>query len=98
MTAYVQSYQARTTSVHNPKAIETLQDMKRFVEQYPEFKKLGGNVAKHVSLVGELSRIIERDGLLGVSEMEQSLASTESHTADLKVSPDLQSQIDDSVE
>lgn len=59
--------------------------MKRFVEAYPEFKKLGGNVAKHVSLVGELSRIIERDELLGVSELEQSLAANESHAADFKV-------------
>jgi vacuolar protein sorting-associated protein 45 len=67
--------------------METLADMKRFVEEYPEFKKLGGNVAKHVSLVGELSRIIERDGLLGVSELEQSLAANESHAADFKVRP-----------
>lgn len=59
--------------------------MKRFVEAYPEFKKLGGNVAKHVSLVGELSRVIERDELLGVSELEQSLAANESHAADFKV-------------
>jgi vacuolar protein sorting-associated protein 45 len=66
--------------------METLADMKRFVEEYPEFKKLGGNVAKHVSLVGELSRIIERDELLSVSELEQSLAANESHAADYKVS------------
>lgn len=59
--------------------------MKRFVEEYPEFKRLGGNVTKHVTLVGELSRLVERDNLLGVSEVEQSLASQESHQADLKV-------------
>lgn len=59
--------------------------MKRFVEEYPEFKRLGGNVTKHVTLVGELSRLVERDDLLGVSEVEQSLASQESHQADLKV-------------
>ncbi|GHJ83888.1 hypothetical protein NliqN6_0290 [Naganishia liquefaciens] len=84
LSAYVQSYQARTQSINNPKSMETLADMKRFVEEYPEFKKLGGNVAKHVSLVGELSRIIERDELLGVSELEQSLAANESHAADFK--------------
>jgi hypothetical protein len=61
--------------------------MKRFVEEYPEFKRLGGNVTKHVTLVGELSRLVERDDLLGVSEVEQSLASQESHQADLKVGP-----------
>ncbi|KAI5453637.1 vacuolar protein sorting-associated protein 45 [Naganishia albida] len=84
LSAYVQSYQARTQSIHNPKSMETLADMKRFVEAYPEFKKLGGNVAKHVSLVGELSRVVERDELLGVSELEQSLAANESHAADYK--------------
>jgi vacuolar protein sorting-associated protein 45 len=59
--------------------------MKRFVEEYPEFRKLGGNVSRHVALVGELSRLVERDRLLDVSEVEQSLASNESHTPDLKV-------------
>lgn len=84
LQTYVQQYQTRTLSLNNPKSMETLADMKRFVEEYPEFKKLGGNVAKHVSLVGELSRLVERDGLLQVSEVEQSLASNESHAADLK--------------
>jgi len=60
--------------------------MKRFVEEYPEFRRLGGNVTKHVTLVGELSRLVERDDLLAVSEVEQSLASQESHQADLRVS------------
>jgi vacuolar protein sorting-associated protein 45 len=59
--------------------------MKRFVEEYPEFRRLGGNVTKHVTLVGELSRLVERDDMLSVSEVEQSLASQESHQADLKV-------------
>jgi hypothetical protein len=58
--------------------------MKRFVEEYPEFRRLGGNVTKHVTLVGELSRIIERDDLLAVSEVEQSLASQESHASDVR--------------
>lgn len=58
--------------------------MKRFVEDYPEFRKLGGNVSKHVALVGELSRIVERDKLLDVGEVEQGLAT--SSGADFKVS------------
>lgn len=60
--------------------------MKRFVEEYPEFRKLGGNVSKHVALVGELSRLVERDRLLEVGEVEQGLAT--SSGADLKVSYD----------
>ena len=57
--------------------------MKRFVEEYPEFRKLGGNVSKHVAIVGELSRLVERDRLLALGEVEQGLASGGSG-ADLK--------------
>jgi hypothetical protein len=58
--------------------------MKRFVEEYPEFRKLGGNVSKHVALVGELSRLVGRDKLLDVGEIEQGLATNAG--ADLRVS------------
>lgn len=58
--------------------------MKRFVEDYPEFRRLSGNVTKHVTLVTELSRRVGEDNLLDVSELEQSLACNENHSADLK--------------
>lgn len=70
---YVQSYQSKSLA-HAPSSINSIADMKRFVEEYPEFKKLGGNVSKHVALVGELSRLVERDKLLDVGEVEQGLA------------------------
>ena len=57
--------------------------MKRFVEEYPEFRKLGGNVSKHVALVGELSRLVAQAKLLEVGEVEQGLAT--SSGADFKV-------------
>jgi len=57
--------------------------MKQFVEEYPEFRKLGGNVSKHVALVGELSRLVEGDKLLELGEVEQGLATRVG--ADLKV-------------
>ena len=87
IASYVKDYQARNSSMGTASSsrIETVADMKRFVEEYPEFRKLGGNVTKHVTLVGELSRLVERDDLLAVSEVEQSLASQESHQADVKV-------------
>ncbi|SOV09059.1 probable vacuolar protein sorting protein VpsB [Ustilago sp. UG-2017a] len=78
---YVLEYQSRTAS---NATIDTVADMKRFVEEYPEFRKLGGNVSKHVALLGQLSRRVEKDSLLEISELEQSLASVESHAADLK--------------
>ncbi|CAG8645775.1 9475_t:CDS:2, partial [Paraglomus occultum] len=79
--SYVQEYQTRTQSNMN---IESIADMRRFVEEYPEFRKLSGNVTKHVALVGELSRLVEKEKLLEVSELEQSLACNEQHNNDLK--------------
>jgi vacuolar protein sorting-associated protein 45 len=70
---YVQSYQSKSLA-QSPTSINSISDMKRFVEEYPEFKKLGGNVSKHVALVGELSRLVGRDKLLEVGEVEQGLA------------------------
>ncbi|KAI4236048.1 MAG: hypothetical protein L6R40_006294, partial [Gallowayella cf. fulva] len=78
---YVGQYQSKTQSTA---AIESIADMKRFVEDYPEFRKLSGNVSKHVTLVGELSRLVSSHGLLDASELEQSLACNDSHANDLK--------------
>ncbi|KAL8293307.1 hypothetical protein RQP46_000008 [Phenoliferia psychrophenolica] len=81
---YVLDYKNRSAS-SNASKIETVADMKRFIDEYPEFRKLGGNVAKHVALVGELSRLVKERHLLEVSELEQSLASNESHGSDLRM-------------
>jgi hypothetical protein len=79
---YVDLYQQKTKSNAN---IESIADMKRFVEDYPEFRRLSGNVSKHVTLISELSRRVEEGRLLEVSELEQSLATGDQHNADLKV-------------
>ena len=79
---YVEQYQTKTK---NNATIDSIADMKRFVEDYPEFRKLSGNVTKHVTLVEQLSRRVSSDSLLDVSELEQSLACNDSHTNDLKV-------------
>ncbi|OZJ04566.1 hypothetical protein BZG36_02705 [Bifiguratus adelaidae] len=79
--AYVDKYQNKTKSNMH---IESIADMKRFVEEYPEFRKLSGNVSKHVAVVGELSRKVTQYHLLEVSELEQSLANSEHHGDDLK--------------
>ncbi|MCJ1368033.1 vacuolar protein sorting-associated protein 45 [Acarospora aff. strigata] len=78
---YVEQYQSKTKS---SMSIDSIADMKRFVEDYPEFRKLSGNVSKHVTLVGELSRRVGEDSLLDVSELEQSLACNDNHANDLK--------------
>ncbi|KAI8621728.1 Sec1-like protein [Chytriomyces sp. MP71] len=78
---YVDEYQSKHKSSMN---IESIDDMKKFMEDYPEFRKLSGNVTKHVTLVGELSRRVELDGLLEAGEVEQSLAVSENHSTDLR--------------
>jgi hypothetical protein len=80
---YVEQYQSKTKNSSN---IESIADMKRFIEEYPEFRKLSGNVSKHVTLVGELSRKVGAENLLEVSEVEQSLACNDNHASDLRVS------------
>lgn len=78
---YVEQFASKSADSHK---LESITDMKRFVEDYPEFRKLSGNVSKHVTLVGELSRRVGTDSLLDVSELEQSLSCSDNHTADLR--------------
>ncbi|KAI8668351.1 hypothetical protein NCS55_00860500 [Fusarium keratoplasticum] len=78
---YVGQFQSKTKNNEN---IESITDMKRFIEEYPEFRKLSGNVSKHVTLVSELSRRVAAENLLEVSELEQSLACNENHGTDVK--------------
>merc|ERR1712151_412167 len=71
---YVETYQKKTK---NTAKIESIEEMQRFVDQYPEFRKLSGNVSKHVAVVHELSRLVDANGLLEVSQLEQDLACSE---------------------
>ncbi|KAI8817099.1 Sec1-like protein [Fimicolochytrium jonesii] len=79
--SYVDEYQTKHKSSAQ---VNSITDMKKFVEDYPEFRKLSGNVTKHVTLVGELSRQVGRGHLMEVGELEQSLAVNDNHTQDLK--------------
>lgn len=63
--------------------VESIADMKTFVETYPQFKKMSGTVAKHVTVVGELSSLVTRNQLLEVSELEQELACQNEHSQQL---------------
>ena len=83
---YVDEYQVKHKSSTN---IESIADMKKFVEDYPEFRKLAGNVSKHVTLVSELSRLVSKEDLLHIGELEQSLACVENHVNDSKAVEDL---------
>ncbi|KAL8110940.1 vacuolar protein sorting-associated protein 45 homolog [Apium graveolens] len=54
--------------------IQTVEDMAKFVDNYPEYRKMHGNVSKHVTLVTEMSKIVEERKLMVVSQAEQELA------------------------
>lgn len=78
---YVQHYSSKSKSSEQ---LETVADIKKFVDMLPDFRKLQDNTTKHVSLVGELSRLVSEEHLLEVSEVEQSLACSDNHSADLQ--------------
>jgi len=37
------------------KQLDSIEDMQRFVENFPEFRQQSGNVSKHISLMSEAS-------------------------------------------
>ena len=71
MKALVEEFGKKTKSAQN---IKTIDDMKRVVSAFPEFRAMGGNVEKHVATVGELSRMVSEKNLMKISELEQDLA------------------------
>ncbi|XP_034401551.1 vacuolar protein sorting-associated protein 45 [Cyclopterus lumpus] len=60
--------------------LESISDMKAFVDNYPQFKKMSGTVSKHVTVVGELSRLVSERQLMEVSEVEQELSCQNDHS------------------
>ncbi|XP_054711867.1 vacuolar protein sorting-associated protein 45-like isoform X2 [Uloborus diversus] len=77
----MEEFQKKTMS---QKKVESIADMKAFIETYPQFKKMSGTVAKHVTLIGELSRLVGSHCLLEVSETEQELSCEQDHAESLK--------------
>jgi len=59
--------------------------MARFVDDYPEYRKMHRNVSKHVTMVTEMSRIVEKRKLMLVSQTEQELACNGVPVADFEV-------------
>ncbi|XP_015770849.1 PREDICTED: vacuolar protein sorting-associated protein 45-like [Acropora digitifera] len=71
-------------NVKSNQRLESISDMKAFVENYPQFKKMSGTVSKHVTIVSELSRLVSERSLLDVSEVEQDLTSQSDHSSALQ--------------
>ncbi|KAK6178811.1 hypothetical protein SNE40_011311 [Patella caerulea] len=68
----------------NHTKVESIQDMKNFIENYPQFRKMSGTVSKHVTVVSELSRLVGLYNLLNVSETEQEIACQSDHSNQLQ--------------
>eukprot|EP01100_Stratorugosa_tubuloviscum_P013879 TRINITY_DN7149_c0_g1_i1.p1 TRINITY_DN7149_c0_g1~~TRINITY_DN7149_c0_g1_i1.p1 ORF type:complete len:568 (+),score=216.67 TRINITY_DN7149_c0_g1_i1:3-1706(+) len=65
--------QAQQDSKTNQK-IESINDMKRFIESYSTYKQMTSNVAKHVTIVDAMSKIAQSRKLMAISELEQEIA------------------------
>ena len=79
--SYLSKFQEQTK---NNSKIESIEDMQKFIDQYPEFKRLSGNVSKHVTIVHELSRLVSVGNLITVSALEQEIACEEGRLEQLR--------------
>lgn len=77
----IESFQQRAKE---QKKIETIADMKNFVETYPQFKKMSGTVNKHLMVISVISSQISTKSLLELSELEQEMACRADHSAQLQ--------------
>jgi vacuolar protein sorting-associated protein 45 len=64
---------------HSNSKLESIEDIKRFVEKYPEFRKTSGSVSKHVAIASELQKQVGMRKLMDISKVEQELACHEDH-------------------
>lgn len=67
----VENLKNETQSKHK---VETMEDMKRFIDEYPETKRYASNLHSHVFLMSEITRIVTDYNLFALSECEQELA------------------------
>ena len=55
--------------VKGQQKIESIGDIRDFVTNYPEFKKMSGTVTKHVNLISEMSKLVTKHNLLQVLKL-----------------------------
>lgn len=53
--------------------VETVEDMRKFIDEYPEAKRYASCVQNHVFLMSEMTRLVTEHNLITVSECEQEL-------------------------
>ncbi|KAH7648106.1 vacuolar -sorting VPS45 [Cryptosporidium bovis] len=55
------------------KNLNSIDDINRFIDTYPEFKKESGIVCKHVNIMHKLSEIVQNRELMRISALEQDI-------------------------
>lgn len=75
----VERYQRLTQQSTN---FDSIADMKKFMEDYPEYKRLSMHVSKHVTLASELMKLSEKCNLQVISQFEQEVVSGTEMTAE----------------
>ena len=62
-------------------SIQSLEDIRNFLDRYPEFRKMGASASKHVSLMDEISKYIHAHKMMEVGKLEQELACHSDHVS-----------------
>lgn len=67
---FIEELQTKSTTQAK---IDSIEDMKKFIENYPSFRKMSTKVSQHVLVISEMSKLINANKLLRVSECEQNI-------------------------
>ncbi|ETO16481.1 vacuolar protein sorting-associated protein [Reticulomyxa filosa] len=67
---YVQQFAAKRKETCG---LKTIEDMQKFVENYPEFLAEQGSVSKHLAVVHELRDVVARRKMMDISLLEQEM-------------------------
>ena len=62
-------------------SIQSLEDIRNFLDRYPEFRKMGASATKHVSLMDEISKYIRAHKMMEIGKLEQELACHSDHAS-----------------
>lgn len=71
---FVDDYKKQTKQllIENIKT-QDLAELKRLLTRFPEFKKLSGNVLRHLNLISAIDKKISKDNLWAVGELQQTI-------------------------
>ncbi|EAR92468.1 vacuolar protein sorting-associated protein (macronuclear) [Tetrahymena thermophila SB210] len=78
----IESYQ---TEQQRNKKMDTLADLQNAVNNLPELKKKSTNLNKHVTLSSEVTKLIEEQRVMAISQVEQEISSKEARNDQAKM-------------